>query len=150
MDRSSSNRFSGGMSPAGPSGRRALRRLVVIGAVAAVLGAGIAPTSAVAAKGPRIGPVRVFASVPAPGHPFGIAVDDGRVYVSTSAGDFFADPANGGHRNSDGERVFTYDAGGTLLAPASHSWWRTATSSPATTRLPGRSSRCLSGSGGCA
>jgi sugar lactone lactonase YvrE len=59
--------------------------------------------------------VRVFASVPAPGHPFGIAVDDGRVYVSTSAGDFFADPSNGGHRNSDGERVFTYDAGGTLL-----------------------------------
>ena len=51
--------------------------------------------------------LRVFASVPAPGHPFGIAVDNGRVYVSTSAGDFFADPANGGHRNSDGERVFT-------------------------------------------
>ena len=88
--------------------------MVVIGAIASVLAAGIAPTSA-AAKGPRIGPVRVFASVPAPGHPFGIAVDDGRVYVSTSAGDFFADPANGGHRNSDGERVFTYDAGGTLL-----------------------------------
>jgi hypothetical protein len=27
---------------------------------------------------------------PYPGHPFGIAVDDDRVYVSTSAGDFFA------------------------------------------------------------
>jgi sugar lactone lactonase YvrE len=115
MDRYSSNRFSGGTRPAGPSGRWALRRLVVIGATAAVLAAGIAPMSAAAAKGPRIGPVRIFASVPAPGHPFGIAVDDGRVYVSTSAGDFFADPANGGHRNSDGERVFTYDAGGTLL-----------------------------------
>ena len=115
MDRYSSNRFSGGTLPSGPSGRWALRRLVAIGAIAAVLAAGIAPTSAAAAKGPRIGPVRVFASVPAPGHPFGIAVDDGRVYVSTSAGDFFADPANGGHRNSDGERVFTYDAGGTLL-----------------------------------
>ena len=118
MDRSSSNRFSGGTWPAGPSGRRALRRLVVIGAISVVLAAGIAPTSAAAARGPRIGPVRIFASVPAPGHPFGIAVDDGRVYVSTSAGDFFADPANGGHRNSDGERVFTYSAGGTLLAPA--------------------------------
>ncbi len=115
MDGDLSNRFSGGIPPAGPRGRRALRRLFVMGAIASVLAAGIAPTSAAAAKGPRIGPVRIFASVPAPGHPFGIAVDDGRVYVSTSAGDFFADPANGGHRNSDGERVFTYDAGGTLL-----------------------------------
>jgi hypothetical protein len=35
--------------------------------------------------------------------------------VSTSAGDFFADPANGGHLNSDDERVFTYDEDGTLL-----------------------------------
>jgi outer membrane protein assembly factor BamB len=59
--------------------------------------------------------VSLFASAPAPGHPFGIAVGDGKVYVSTSAGDFFADPANGGHRNSDDERVFTYDAGGSLL-----------------------------------
>ena len=98
MDRYSSNRFSGGTLPSGPSGRWALRRLVAIGAIAAVLAAGIAPTSAAAAKGPRIGPVRVFACAPAPGHPFGIAVGDGRVYVSTSAGDFFADPANGGHR----------------------------------------------------
>jgi sugar lactone lactonase YvrE len=59
--------------------------------------------------------VTVFASAPAPGHPFGIAVGDGRVYVSTSAGDFFADPANGGHRNSDDERILTYDEDGTLL-----------------------------------
>ena len=49
----------------------------------------------------------MFASAPAPGHPFGIAVGDGRVYVSTSAGDFFA-----GHLNSDDERVFTYDEDG--------------------------------------
>jgi hypothetical protein len=69
----------------------------------------------VAAGGPRIGAPRVFASVPYPGHPFGIAVGNGRAYVSTSAGDFFADPANGGHRNSDGERVFTYDLDGNLL-----------------------------------
>jgi hypothetical protein len=57
-----------------------------------------------------IGDVAVFASVPAPGHPFGIAVDDDRVYVSTSAGDFFA-----GHQNSDDERVFTYDEDGRLI-----------------------------------
>lgn len=54
--------------------------------------------------------VTVFASAPAPGHLFGIAVDDKRVYVSTSAGDFFA-----GHPNSDGERVFTYDQDGKLI-----------------------------------
>jgi hypothetical protein len=59
--------------------------------------------------------VSVLATVPAPGHPFGIAVGNGRIYVSTSAGDFFADPANGGHRNSDDERVFTYDQDGVLL-----------------------------------
>jgi sugar lactone lactonase YvrE len=60
---------------------------------------------------PAIGDVRVFASAPAPGHPFGVAVDDDRIYVSTSAGDFFA-----GHQNSDDERVFTYDEAGRLIA----------------------------------
>jgi sugar lactone lactonase YvrE len=64
---------------------------------------------------PAIGDTTVFATVPAPGHPFGIAVDKDRVYISTSAGDFFADPANGGHHNSAGERVFTYDKGGNLV-----------------------------------
>ena len=119
MDRYRSNRFSGGPSPAGASSRRrGLRRVVVIGAIAAVLAAGVAPTSA-AAKGPRIGPVRVFASAPAPGHPFGIAVGDGRVYVSTSAGDFFADPATAA-TNTDDERVFTYDEDGTLLDTTRH------------------------------
>src|SRR5580765_700584 len=76
------------------------------------------------AIGPAAGPVvargapdavSIFASAPAPGHPFGIAVGDGQVFVSTSAGDFFADPANGGHRNSDDERVFTYDEDGSLV-----------------------------------
>jgi sugar lactone lactonase YvrE len=61
--------------------------------------------------GPAFGDVSVFASAPYPGHPFGIAVDDDRrVYVSTSAGDFFA-----GHTNNDGERVFTYDQKGRLI-----------------------------------
>ena len=66
-----------------------------------------------------IGETSVFASVPAPGHPFGIAVDRNRVYISTSAGDFFADPVNGGHLNSDGERVFAYDEKGNLVTTTS-------------------------------
>jgi outer membrane protein assembly factor BamB len=84
----------------------------------------VAAAAALIAVGPLAGPVgarsandavSVFASAPAPGHPFGIAVGDGRVYVSTSAGDFFADPEHGGHQNSDDERVFTYDEDGSLL-----------------------------------
>src|SRR6266513_1580704 len=67
--------------------------------VAARVGAAAILAIAVA---PAFGDVSVFASAPAPGHPFGIAVGDDRVYVSTSAGDFFA-----GHQNSDDERVFT-------------------------------------------
>jgi len=83
------------------------------------VGAAVAMIAAIAA-GPGISPavarqgatdaISVFASAPAPGHPFGIAVGDDRVYVSTSAGDFFA-----GHQNSDNERVFTYDESGNLL-----------------------------------
>ena len=76
----------------------------VIGALA--LGAG---NPALAGGQRAFGDVSIFASAPAPGHPFGIAVDD-RVYVSTSAGDFFA-----GHQNSDDERVFAYDEDGNLV-----------------------------------
>jgi DNA-binding beta-propeller fold protein YncE len=68
---------------------------------------------------PAIGDTTVFASAPAPGHLFGVAVDKNRVYVSTSAGDFFADPATGGHLNSDGERVFAYGKSGDLLGTTS-------------------------------
>ena len=64
---------------------------------------------------PTFGEITVFATVPAPGHPFGVAVDKDRVYISTSAGDFFADPATGGHLNSDGERIFAYDKAGHLV-----------------------------------
>jgi hypothetical protein len=80
----------------------------VSGAIALGLGA----TSAAAATGarPAFGDVTVFGSAPAPGHPFGIAVDHDRVYVSTSAGDFFAP-----HLNSDDERVFTYQKNGRLV-----------------------------------
>ena len=57
-----------------------------------------------------IGDTSVFANVPFPGHPFGVAVDTDRVYISTSRGDFFA-----GQMNSAGERVYAYDADGRLL-----------------------------------
>ena len=89
--------------------------------VLGVIGMGpIAPVIAnVAPSQPAIGETTVFASVPAPGHPFGVAVDTNRVYISTSAGDFFADPATGGHLNSDGERVFAYDKNGNLVATTS-------------------------------
>jgi DNA-binding beta-propeller fold protein YncE len=93
---------------------KAARLVAVVAAI--TFGSGSSP--ALAGNHDRaqaIDDVSVFATVPAPGHPFGIAVDDKRIYVSTSAGDFFADPANGGHQNSDNERVFTYDEGGDLL-----------------------------------
>ena len=82
---------------------------------AAILAIAVGPgigsaVGGVRAAAPAFGDVSVFASAPAPGHPFGIAVGDDRVYVSTSAGDFFA-----GHQNSDDERVFTYDEAGTLV-----------------------------------
>ena len=69
--------------------------------------------------GQSIGDTTVFATAPAPGHLFGVAVDNQRIYVSTSAGDFFADPAHGGHLNSAGERVFAYDKGGNLVSTTS-------------------------------
>jgi len=88
----------------------------VIGSIAIggllVVGPGL---GTVAARHAGSDAVSIFASAPAPGHPFGIAVGDGLVYVSTSAGDFFADPAHGGHLNSDNERVFTYDEDGNLV-----------------------------------
>jgi sugar lactone lactonase YvrE len=91
------------------AGRPRRRLLAALAVTAVVLG-----TGPVVARdqgdAPELGDVSVFASVPAPGHPFGIAVDDKRVYVSTSAGDFFA-----GHANSEDERVFTYDQSGNLL-----------------------------------
>src|SRR3954470_19368752 len=90
-----------------------------LGAKLATIGAAVGLLTAAAAGAATARPasdvVSVFATAPAPGHPFGIAVGDGNVYVSTSAGDFFADPANGGHRNSDDERVLTYDLDGDLV-----------------------------------
>jgi sugar lactone lactonase YvrE len=84
-------------------------RVVAAAAAIAAIAAGPGISPAVARQS-ATDEVSVFASAPAPGHPFGIAVGNGRVYVSTSAGDFFA-----GHQNSDNERVFTYDESGNLL-----------------------------------
>jgi DNA-binding beta-propeller fold protein YncE len=88
----------------------AARRLAP-GLTALMLLAGLTPVFASqSAKNPTVGETTVFASVPAPGHPFGVAVDTDRVYVSTSDGDFYA-----GHLNSQGERVFAYDLKGNLI-----------------------------------
>jgi sugar lactone lactonase YvrE len=77
---------------------------------------GLGPAAAGASGAtPAIGDTTIFATVPYPGHPFGVAVDPGRVYVSTSAGDFFTDPATGGHLNSDNERVYAYNDAGNLV-----------------------------------
>jgi hypothetical protein len=93
-----------------PRGRWVAIRVAAAGALIAV-GPGIGPAAAAdRATTTASDAVSVFATAPAPGHPFGIAVDGDRVYVSTSAGDFFA-----GHQNSDDERVFTYNDDGALI-----------------------------------
>ena len=107
--------FGEGLRDRPASAHRARSWWVAVRVAAAVVTITVAPgISAVVAHDdgdrPAIGDVSVFASVPAPGHPFGIAVDDDRVYVSTSAGDFFAP-----HLNSDDERVFTYSDDGRLI-----------------------------------
>jgi hypothetical protein len=111
--------------PDGPAANHGVRHwpirhrlAVVIGVIALAASSNPALASHASAR-PAIDAVSVFAGAPAPGHPFGVAVGDNRVYVSTSAGDFFSDPANGGHKNSDGERVFTYDEDGNLVRTTS-------------------------------
>lgn len=99
--------------------RIAGRLVTALGALALCQGLTPALASETAAVRPAIGDTTVFASVPAPGHPFGVAVDKARIYISTSAGDFFASPATGGHLNSDGERVFAYDKSGNLVRTTS-------------------------------
>jgi hypothetical protein len=96
--------------------RMFLRTATLVGSVAIVLGLqpGLQPALASNSSNdhrPRFGDTTVFATVPAPGHPFGVAVDKDRVYVSTSVGDFFA----GNQMNSDGERILAYDRQGRLV-----------------------------------
>src|SRR5690242_9648421 len=75
------------------------RLFLALAALASITG--LTPAQAHRAGGQaEIGDTTVFASVPAPGHPFGIAVDKDRVYVSTADGDFYAS-----HLNSHGEAV---------------------------------------------
>jgi len=93
-----------------------INRIAIVALGVIALSPGISPALA---SETAIGDTTVFASVPAPGHPFGVAVDRGRIYISTSAGDFFADPVHGGHPNSDGERIFVYDMSGRLVSTTS-------------------------------
>jgi hypothetical protein len=58
----------------------------------------------------EIGHTSVFATFPFPGHPFGIAVDDDKIYVDSSRGDFFASQTN-----SAGERLFVLNKHGHIL-----------------------------------
>jgi hypothetical protein len=96
-------------------GRLALRLFLPVATCSLVLGFGSAfADEREHGDHQKIGDISVFASVPFPGHPFGIAVDTDRVYISTARGDFFA-----GQLNPDGERVFTYDDDGQLLQTTS-------------------------------
>src|ERR1700716_4370541 len=90
-----------------------LRIIAVLGTMALV--PALTPALASESSHPAIGDISVFATVPAPGHPFGVAVDKNRVFITTSARDFFASPTTGGHLNSEGERVFAYDKRGNLV-----------------------------------
>jgi len=90
-----------------------LRIVAALGAM--VFGQALTPALASESAPPAIGDTSVFATLPYPGHPFGVAVDHARVYISTSRGDFFASPQTGGQLNSDGERVFAYDEVGHLV-----------------------------------
>jgi sugar lactone lactonase YvrE len=88
--------------------RAAVRIALPIASCAFVLGFG----SVMAAHDDdnrQIGDTTVWARVPFPGHPFGVAVDTNRVYVDTSRGDFFASQTN-----SAGERVYAFDKEGSL------------------------------------
>ena len=112
MHRQRTQRASGGGEANGGARRRSWWVTTGLAAILATTALGTGSGALARSSGAQraIGDVSVFASVPAPGHPFGIAVDGDRVYVSTSAGDFFA-----GHQNSDDERVYTYDDDGTMI-----------------------------------
>src|SRR5256885_10430782 len=84
-----------------------LRTVAVMGAMAFV--PAITPALASESTRPAIGDTTVFATVPYPGHPFGVAVDHSRIYVSTSRGDFFASPPTGGPLHSECAPAVRYD-----------------------------------------
>lgn len=90
--------------------RWASARLMVAAAALSLAPLSTSVAAADAAGHPAIGDTSIFATLPYPGHAFGIAVDTNRIYVSTSRGDFFANQTN-----SDGERVFAFDKAGKLV-----------------------------------
>jgi sugar lactone lactonase YvrE len=90
----------------------AVRFVLPIAACSLVLGFGAAMAEA-DPKHHEIGDTSVFATFPFPGHPFGIAVDDDKIYVDTSRGDFFASQTN-----SAGERLFVLNKNGHILQTA--------------------------------
>src|SRR5207244_7946433 len=103
-----------GDSKHGPGGLlMKLRTIAVVGAMAFV--PAITPALASESTRPAIGDTTVFATVPYPGHPFGVAVDHSRIYASTTRADFFSSPPTGGQLTSDDERVFASDEAGHLL-----------------------------------
>src|SRR2546429_8301951 len=75
-----------------------LRTIAVVGAM--VFAPAITPALASESTRPAIGDTTVFATLPHPGHPSGVAADHSRLYISTSRGDFFASPATGGQLKS--------------------------------------------------
>ena len=87
----------------------ALRVALPIAACSLVLGFGTVMAQD-DAEHQEIGHTSVFATFPFPGHPFGIAVDDDKIYVDTSRGDFFASQTN-----SAGERLFVLNKHGHIL-----------------------------------
>ena len=66
----------------------AVRVVLPVAACSLVLGFGAVMAQADAEQH-EIDHTSVFATFPFPGHPFGIAVDDDKIYVDTSRGDFF-------------------------------------------------------------
>jgi len=87
-----------------------VRVVLPVAACALVLGFGPVLAKDEDDRSQTIGATQVWATTPFPGHPFGIAVDEDKVYVDTSRGDFFASQTN-----SAGERVFVFDKQGHQL-----------------------------------
>src|SRR5215472_6182507 len=87
----------------------AARVVLPVAACSLVLGFGAAMVEA-DPDNHEIDHASLFATFPFPGHPFGIAVDDDRIYVDTSRGDFFASQTN-----SAGERLFVLSERGDIL-----------------------------------
>src|SRR5260370_14337069 len=89
-----------------------LRIIAVLGTMA--FAPALMPALASESAHPAGGDISVFATVPAPGHPFGVAVDKNRIYISTSAGDFFASPFTRSEPLLGGSRDLPHQTGPTL------------------------------------